>query len=376
MKILVIKFLLASCSITFARADNDDGYRLKHVSVIFRHGDRAPDPVEMFPNDPNYQNTFYPYGLGGLTNEGKRREYRLGEMLRERYDELLGELYQADAIYARSTDYRRAKMCLQLVLAALYPPKGPQIWRDELAWQPIPAEYAPSIKDWLMIPEECPEYLKEHKDVKSLPEVKEKIDKLSEFMSNLTEWTGREISYVNDMYNLYHILVAEQAMGLELPRWAKEVFPKGQLYDGIQLWYEIFSKTTHMRRTNGGKLLHNVLSHMSDLERGQRAPKLGLYSGHETNVAAILQTLGLWYPHVPEYSSAVVLELHEKDSQYYVKVLYYLGIPEKWVEQVVPGCEAAMCPADKFRELLAEVTPSKDEMACDKSVAKGHGYIF
>lgn len=34
---------------------------------IFRHGDRAPDPVEMFPKDPYYHDDFFPEGLGGLT---------------------------------------------------------------------------------------------------------------------------------------------------------------------------------------------------------------------------------------------------------------------------------------------------------------------
>ena len=78
-------------------------------------------------------------------------------MLRHRYNDLLGETYMPDAIYARSTDYKRTKMCLQLVLAALYPPKGQQVWNDQLPWQPIPTEYATSFKDWTMIPEECPE---------------------------------------------------------------------------------------------------------------------------------------------------------------------------------------------------------------------------
>lgn len=48
--------------------------------------------------------------------------------------------------------------------------------------------------------------------------------------------------------------------------------------------------------------------------------KINLYSGHGTNIVAILQTLGIFKPHVPEYSSAVILEFLELNHKYYVKV--------------------------------------------------------
>jgi len=48
--------------------------------------------------------------------------------------------------------------------------------------------------------------------------------------------------------------------------------------------------------------------------------KLYLYSGHETNIAAMLQAFKLYKPHVPEYSSAIILELLEQNKQYYMKV--------------------------------------------------------
>lgn len=35
-----------------------------------------------------------------------------------------------------------------------------------------------------------------------------------------------------------------------------------------------------------------------------------LFSGHENNVINILAVLGVYTPHVPKYSAAVVIELH------------------------------------------------------------------
>lgn len=50
--------------------------------------------------------------------------------------------------------------------------------------------------------------------------------------------------------------------------------------------------------------------------------RINLYSGHETNIAALLQTLGIFKPHVPEFSSAVILEFVQSswNKKYYVKV--------------------------------------------------------
>lgn len=51
--------------------------------------------------------------------------------------------------------------------------------------------------------------------------------------------------------------------------------------------------------------------------------RINLYSGHESNIVAILQALGIFKPHVPEYSSAVIFEFLQLDNKYYVKVKKY-----------------------------------------------------
>ena len=61
---------------------------------------------------------------------------------------------------------------------------------------------------------------------------------------------------------------------------------------------------------------------MNAIKAGQseKNRKIFLYSGHETNVAALLQTLGVYKSHVPQYTSAVIVELYELNGQHYVKV--------------------------------------------------------
>ncbi|KAL0113394.1 hypothetical protein PUN28_012513 [Cardiocondyla obscurior] len=132
---------------------------LKLINVIFRHGDRTPDNNgrEMFPNDPYINYSFYPTGLGQLTVEGKKHEYRLGKFLRSRYNDFLGTLYTPKLIEARSSDFERTKMSLQLVLASMFPPKSVQRWNSILNWQPIPTSYTPRIDDNIILADECPQ---------------------------------------------------------------------------------------------------------------------------------------------------------------------------------------------------------------------------
>lgn len=48
--------------------------------------------------------------------------------------------------------------------------------------------------------------------------------------------------------------------------------------------------------------------------------KMALLSGHEINLTALMEALGVYTPHVPEYSSALFVELLEDHNEYYVRV--------------------------------------------------------
>ena len=118
--------------------------------------------------------------------------------------------------------------------------------------------------------------------------------------------------------------------------------------------------------------------------------KIFLYSAHEMNIVAILQTLKVWKPHIPEYSSAVVIELREDGQNYYVKVrnnnhsypmkelhksksllfeqvLYHLGIPATFRDMQIRGCPS-LCPLSKFIELISDQLPAHDEIICDDNI--------
>lgn len=72
--------------------------------------------------------------------------YNLGRMLRHRYNDFLGDIYNSKEYYVQTTDSDRTKMSSQLVNAGLWPPKTHQVW-GKLPWQPIPSNYEPLDKD-------------------------------------------------------------------------------------------------------------------------------------------------------------------------------------------------------------------------------------
>lgn len=71
-----------------------------------------------------------------------------------------------------------------------------------------------------------------------------------------------------------------------------------------------------------GTLLKRISDDMvAKLENGTtEAQKMNLFGGHETNIAALLHTLGVWKPQIPEYASAVIVELITNEDGDYVRV--------------------------------------------------------
>ena len=81
--------------------------------------------------------------------EGKRIVYRLGEFIRKRYDEFLGNIYLNNSIDGMSSDSNRTKQCLQIVMSAIYPPKGNETWHEKY--------FEPIDRDKLFTTIYCPE---------------------------------------------------------------------------------------------------------------------------------------------------------------------------------------------------------------------------
>lgn len=63
---------------------------------------------------------------------------------------------------------------------------------------------------------------------------------------------------------------------------------------------------------------------MLAVKNGELGKKLFLYSAHDVTVVAVLKALGVYFPHVPKFSSATILELHQINGDYFIKVFTFL----------------------------------------------------
>ncbi|KAJ8935667.1 hypothetical protein NQ318_012829 [Aromia moschata] len=343
-------FIIVIILVFSSRDVSSDSIELVHV--FFRHGARTPELKDVYPNDPHKLKAFLPMGWGQLTNYGKKQAYKLGKLLRKRYDSFLGDIYYPNIVYAQSTDYDRTKMSALLVLAGIFRPAPSQKWDDELHWLPIPLFYEKDKLDYtLRRPTNyCPKYLREQDRVLESEEVKTVLEKKRKVLDYIAENTGRPMETLHDNFAIFQTLTAERLMNLSLPEWTKSVFPHEITELAAKQAY-LENSNQVLKRLNGGRSLKRVLKNMIAKSTGTLEPrdrKLILYSGHENNVINILAALDLFKAHIPNYSAAVILELHHLEGDdYAVKVLYVKDVNMEPEVQKLKGCEV-LCPLENL----------------------------
>ncbi|XP_064546052.1 lysosomal acid phosphatase [Drosophila montana] len=347
---------------------------LELVHVLFRHGPRTP--VNTYPKDPHLNETYEPYGWGQLTNAAKVELYKIGKQLRKRYKKFLVPYYQPDMLHAEATESSRTLMSLQMVLAGLFPPENtPMEWDMMLNWQPIPIYTEPEDTDTRLrqkVP--CPRYEEAVWEVMHLPEVVALHEENSAMLQQLTELTGLNVSYAHDVTNVFISLLAEQAYGLELPKWTKEYFPdkmrplaaKSYVYDAY---------TPELRKIKGGFYLADMYNHMQSKIAGKLEPagrKMYISCAHDWSISNVLSALNVWPNQMPRFSALIAIELHRRnDSDDYFVEIYFQNDPNQPPQLLqVPGCDE-QCPIAKLLELTMDVLPDAPyEQLC---LARGTG---
>ncbi|XP_014487263.1 PREDICTED: venom acid phosphatase Acph-1-like [Dinoponera quadriceps] len=346
-----------------SKQSENDSTKLRLINTVFRHGDRTMEIQlgESYPNDPNKNFNSYPDGDGQLTNVGKKRAYDLGVVLRKKYNDFLGDVYYQPNVHARSTSFPRTKMTLQLVLAGLYPPARIQKWHSSLAWQPVNIQYTFVRNDGLLFPAYCPEYQQKLSEIEQTPEVIAQIQQYEDLMKETSKYTGKNMTSAFDLFILFNTFVTQKYLGLPLPDWAGDKCLQSKLFDAAIFYYNLMSYNDELTRLNGGILLHRMIQDMKGVINGTLVDrKINLFSAHDINVVAMLKALDIYDNTFPSFTSTVIVELHEKDNNYFVKVLRYLGDPSQMIEVRIPGCDM-LCPYDKFVKLRLAATATDEE---------------
>ncbi|XP_044254618.1 venom acid phosphatase Acph-1-like [Tribolium madens] len=337
--------------------DNDT---LVLLHVIFRHGNRTVNgPEELYPKDPYLNETYFPFGLGQLTNAGKVREYSVGKALRKRYDNFLGGYYHPELVEGWSTDYNRTKMSLELVFAGLFPPQKEETWNQDLPWHPIPYNYHQRADDKVLLGVTCPYYLKLYDQVVESRNYQTKVRKNREIFAYISNNTGLNVTKFLDVYNLYFGLATEEEWGFKLPEWTKSVWPKTIIDLSIEEYFAS-TATTELNRMASGYFLQKIITDTKKKIQTGNERKIYLYSAHENNIAELLILLGIFEPlHIPDYGSYLTFEVHRVGDKYGIKIYYenYTGGGPKLMK--LPACET-FCEFDKFMSLIEEYMPVDD----------------
>ncbi|CAH0392867.1 unnamed protein product [Bemisia tabaci] len=292
---------------------------LQFISIIFRHGERAP--VVWLPEGMHSDLSLWPEGLGSLLQIGKVNMFKLGRFLRRRYDGFLSVNYSPAELKVISSDVDRCIMSAQLVLAGLYPPVGIQKWNADLLWQPVPVHSLPrECDDIIAVKKHCPLLSRERKQW--IDRASEDAQKNGEYLAFLSQKTGITLTNLIQLMRLSDYMSGVKALGLPRPDWYDE-----RIFKWIRTEYFFsFTKTDNRVKLESGVLINEIVTNMkrkidsaTDFSR-----RLQLYAAHDLNLIHLWRGLNVSQEitDLPSHGAALLIELHKINGKYLVKILY------------------------------------------------------
>ncbi|XP_053149584.1 lysosomal acid phosphatase-like [Hemicordylus capensis] len=346
------------------------GRSLRFVTLLYRHGDRSP--VKAYPRDP-YQESAWPQGFGQLSQEGMQQHWDLGQALRRRYDGFLNASYNRQEIFIRSTDFDRTLMSAEANLAALYPPKGQQVFNPNVSWQPIPVHTVPdSVEQLLKFPlSHCPRYEQLQNETRQTAEYINKTTQNMQFLKMVANMTGIQEISLESVWSIYDTLFCENTHKLPLPKWATPAVMT-RLKELKDFGYEfIFGlhKRVDKARLQGGVLLSQIRTRLiraTNTSVPQRF-KMLMYSAHDTTLVALQMALDVYNGKQPPYASCQIFELYqEDDGNFSVEMSFRNESGKEPYPLQLPHCEQR-CPLLKFLQLTEPVISQDWEKECQIS---------
>lgn len=353
----VLKIFLSVFCVLPCLSLDPDLKGLKLVHLLYRHGDRMP--INVFPTDPYKDPSDWPVGWSQLTSLGKAEHFQLGQWIRARYDGFLSSNYSEQEIYVRSTDVDRTLMSAQANLAGLYPPQGYWQWNHNIDWQPIPIHTVPQTEDYLLSSHaDCPRFVQLHEEIEQGKFMQDIYDENKELFQYISTNAGENITDIVHLDYIFDTLLIESIYNKTLPEWTKSVFPGGKFEELRDLSFTIDTYNHEMKRLKGGPFVKEIVQHFDQVESNNLNPpnrKMFMYSGHDTTVAPILHTLGVFDIKAPPYASMIIIELFDR-SGLVVRVSYKNTTDQPPTILTIPGCDE-LCPLHQFKDLTESVRP-------------------
>ncbi|KAF7991965.1 hypothetical protein HCN44_010766 [Aphidius gifuensis] len=341
------------------------------IQSTIRHSHRYPANSSFgelyYPNDPNANLDYWPNGPMELTNIGKLNAYNLGIYFHKQYENLFNIPFKNSRVYFQASKSSRTINTAQLIAAGLFKPNNNlQVWNENLPWLPVPIYTQPIFNDTLFYPMVlCENYFNDRINGEiQVERILKNLQIVNDFRQFLTLHTGLNYTKSNQPWMLYHHFAAQKAMGIVLEPWIDNIFPDGMLKDMSSIEYILQTYTKKMQRLMGGVWLKKFIEN-SDNFINNRFKKVGyFYFGNEIHIAAILNTIGVYEPHVPDFLSTIIFELHLLNDKYFVKMIYKNG--KNIQELLVPGCKFILCPLELYKTVLKNSILENFDKDCGK----------
>ncbi|CAG2172297.1 unnamed protein product, partial [Oppiella nova] len=307
---------------------------LKLLQLVHRHGERPPYAFP--PKDTYSASKYWVEGVGELTTKGKYRLYKLGEFIRQEYNDYLGDKYSPREVYVRSSITDRCIESTSSLLAGAYPPKQPE-WQWNkgedaklgLVWQPFPIQTFMPHEDDLVCNQdkECPIVDKEKAKIYERPELKKFVEDNKELYANMTKATGWAISTIADASTLYDTLKIESDHNYFWnSTWTKEEEQHilDQLLVSRNTEFKYDWDSPIIKRLRGGGLAKELTKNFNKVVNKSNEKKLYVYSTHDTTVAALINAMNFPNHVFPPFGATLLLELHQnnKTNDYFVRAFY------------------------------------------------------
>ena len=357
-------------------AAEDQTTTLRQVLMIHRHGDRTP--IGFLPADKLANESFWAlHGLSQLTNRGKARLSMLGEIMRMRYNRFLRRSVNKNQRKTRSSGAMRCIESAQVFLSSflgLNQPLSPDAhslkWdkKSQIGqiWQPASVYTFSANLDGM---------LNEGAACKALDAEYEKIDDSEEFR-RLTQEYASETKVLREVLgfetdHFYKWFWASSLLEVELSYFPEKFDPRlREAYKRIEEAGNkalVMYQSTHLsKRLRGGLLINDMLKNMQamrqiidqNLAPGQFDKKFVHYSAHDLNLVILLGMMDNMdkYPFRPDYASNIIIELHQDDQEWFVRLFYMAHVPSEPIELHIRECERGhpmgRCTLDKFEEVM------------------------
>ncbi|KAL0277101.1 UNVERIFIED_CONTAM: hypothetical protein PYX00_004499 [Menopon gallinae] len=250
-------------------------------------------------------------------------------------------------------------------LAGLYEPDPKTNWNPDIKWQPIPVHTSPQASDMVLAANKsCPRYEFYLASLKSSDTFQKLNSENKELLEYINKYTGLHIKEVWQLGDVYDTLFIEHLYNFTLPEWTSKIFPE-PLRKWAAFSFTIPCYNRKMARLKTGPLISEMAMHMKKKIDGKLKPdrKAWIYSAHDTTVANVLNTLGLFDTQCPPYLSLVLIELRKKNDEYFVAIHFRNSTTSQPFFMQLPGCDK-LCPFRKFSELISPVIPVDWEKEC------------